>query len=138
MSSSQACNGLFSTYWLRCKMKRCTKCKKWKDKSEFSIQSSRKDGLRYWCKKCECEYMHNRYHEGRPSSRRYREYEEYHRLVNGVKQKRCSKCKQWKPESEFCKNRGSRDGLGVWCKKCASEATRKSHKRRLGEIDGRG
>ncbi|MCX5638913.1 MAG: hypothetical protein NTX52_14650 [Planctomycetota bacterium] len=110
-------------------MKRCTKCKKWKDESEFSIQHTRKDGLRYWCKKCECDYMHKRYHENRPSLRRYRSYEQCHRVVNGVKQKRCSKCKQWKPDDGFHRSRSSKDGLGVWCKKCAREAACKSRKR---------
>lgn len=34
------------------------------------------------------------------------------------KSKRCSKCKQWKPISEFHKRTASKDGLQSWCKQC--------------------
>ena len=37
-------------------MKTCTKCKVEKDESEFSKQTSRKDGLDYRCKSCLSEY----------------------------------------------------------------------------------
>lgn len=32
--------------------KQCTKCKKWKDKSEFNKDKNRNDGLFPWCKIC--------------------------------------------------------------------------------------
>ena len=112
-------------------MKRCSKCKKWKDESEFSKQPSRKDGLRCWCKKCECEYIHKYYRRDRKNVKKYRRYEEYHRVVNGVKQKKCTKCKRWKPEDEFYKNRKPKDGLAWRCKKCISGGNRKPRERRL-------
>ena len=40
----------------KAKMKTCTKCKVEKDESEFSKQTSRKDGLDYRCKSCLREY----------------------------------------------------------------------------------
>lgn len=115
----------------RDKMKQCTKCKKWKDHSEFSIERTGKDGLRSWCKKCRCEYMHKYYRRNRRSVTKYRSYEESHRLVDGVKEKRCSSCKKWRPESEFYKQRHTKDGLTVRCKKCADKATNLCRKRRL-------
>jgi len=54
-------------------------------------------------------------------------YEESHRVVGGVKEKRCSRCKRWKAGSEFHRVRTCRDGLATWCKECVS----KSQKQRL-------
>lgn len=36
--------------------------------------------------------------------------------------KRCSKCNEIKPESEFTKNKNRPDGLTVWCKSCNKKA----------------
>lgn len=47
----------------------------------------------------------------------YRKREGYRKQ----KSKRCSRCKQWKPISEFSKRKESKDGLQPWCKKCKSE-----------------
>ena len=110
-------------------MKRCSKCKKFKDESEFGKKPSRKDGLRSWCKKCDSEYASKYYRRGRGSVRKQRRYDEFHRVVDGVKQKRCNKCRQWKPEGEFHKRRKSKDGLRWQCKKCLNEATRKYYKK---------
>jgi len=57
-------------------------------------------------------------------------YEDTHRLVDGVNQKLCRKCKEWKPESEFHKNASCKDGLAVSCKTCKAEAAREYRKRR--------
>lgn len=35
--------------------------------------------------------------------------------------KKCTKCMEEKEESEFSKNKGERDGLNYWCKKCVRE-----------------
>ena len=43
---------------------------------------------------------------------------ERHRVVNGVRKKLCSKCRKWKVESQFYRNRHSKDGLAGWCSKC--------------------
>jgi len=112
------------------KMKQCTRCKRWKDESEFSRQSRSKDGLRYWCKKCESEYERKRYRKVRKVVKEYYRYEESHRIVDGVKQKRCRRCRRWKAESEFYKTRRHKDGLAVWCKECSNKATNKARKKR--------
>ena len=93
-------------------MKQCTKCNKLKSKSEFSKNSNNKDGLKYWCKKCDREYKRRYYRKNRGPVKRYFRYEETHRTVDGVKQKRCTKCKKWKDESKFGKDRYGKDGLG--------------------------
>ena len=35
--------------------------------------------------------------------------------------KRCSKCGEVKPLSEFTKDKGNRDGLDYWCRACKSK-----------------
>ncbi len=108
-------------------MKRCRKCKKWKDKSEFGKNLAHKDGLQPLCKKCQREYARNYY----GFSKRYLYYEERHRVVEGVKEKRCNKCRKWKAESEFYRIRCHKDGLAALCKQCADKATNKVRRRRL-------
>ncbi len=111
--------------------KKCTKCKKWKAQSRFSKNRRNKDGSTYWCKKCEAEYSRERYRKNRKSLKEYYTYEQRHRLADGVKQKRCSKCKKWRAESEFYKRRRHKDGLAMWCKECADKATNECRRRRL-------
>ena len=112
-------------------MKRCSKCKKQKDESEFNKNRSRKDGLSVWCKKCKREYGRKHYLENSKPLKRNLRYEESHRVGDGVKQKRCRRCKRWKAESDFYKKRKHNDGLAVWCKVCADKATKKARKKRL-------
>jgi hypothetical protein len=52
-------------------------------------------------------------------------YEDCHRVVNGVEEKLCRKCRKWKGESQFCRNRSSKDGLLGWCRRCLSTVRRK-------------
>ncbi len=112
------------------KQKRCTKCKKWKDENKFGKDRSHKDGLRYCCKDCVRADNRERYKKEGKGLKTYYRYEECHRVVDGVKQKRCRRCKSWKTESEFYKNRSCKDGLQFRCKACANKATNKSHKKR--------
>jgi len=112
------------------KMKQCTKCKKRKDESEFSKNRKNKDGLRFWCKKCEREYKRRYYRKNREAMKKYLRYEARHRIVNRVKQKRCSRCKKWKAEREFYKDRLRKDGLKFLCKECSKKANRNSRKKR--------
>ena len=58
------------------------------------------------------------------SHRGGRKYDDLHRVVDGVKQKLCRKCNEWKPESEFHKNASCKDGLAGSCKVCKARAAR--------------
>jgi len=113
------------------KQKRCTKCKRWKGESKFGKDRYRKDGLSYLCKDCLRAHMRERYKKEGKGLKQYYRYEECHRVVDGVKQKRCRRCKRWKAESDFYKARSNKDGLAVWCKECANKATNKARKKRL-------
>ncbi len=112
-------------------MKRCPKCKKRKDESKFGKSPKSKDGLAYWCRDCEAEYARKRYRENRGTVKKYIRYEERHRVVDVVREKRCSSCRKWKAESMFYKNQTCKDGLSESCKECANKATNKARKKRL-------
>jgi hypothetical protein len=62
-------------------------------------------------------------------------HDDLHRVVDGVKQKLCRKCEEWKPESEFHKNHSSKDGLAGSCKTCKANAAREYRKRRKAAQD---
>jgi protein-arginine kinase activator protein McsA len=112
-------------------MKRCSKCKKQKDESEFTKAHKNKDGLGYVCKDCVRAYTRERYEQKTGSVKIYNNYKELHRFAGEVKQKRCGRCKKWKAESDFYKRRRNKDGLAVWCKGCANKATNSARKKRL-------
>ena len=112
------------------KQKLCTKCKKWKSETQYHKQSRTNDRLRSWCKDCEWEYQRERNRKMGKGLKTLRRYEEYHRVVGGVKQKKCTKCKRWKTEIEFYKTKRNKDGLQFTCKACSDKATNKSRKKR--------
>jgi myosin heavy subunit len=64
------------------------------------------------------------------TAKRSKTYEQRHRTLDGVRQKLCRKCNEWKPESEFHKNSSSKDGLATSCKICKNNAARESRRRR--------
>jgi hypothetical protein len=45
--------------------------------------------------------------------------------VAQVEKKQCGKCRQFKPHSEFYKNKSTKDGLARWCKQCKKEYRQK-------------
>ncbi len=110
------------------KEKLCGKCRKWKGESQFYKCRSSKDGLQWTCKDCESKYVRKHYEQIKKAGREYLRYEDRHRVVKGIKQKLCSKCKRWKNESDFYKNRATKDGLDSRCKKCSYKPTGKSRK----------
>jgi hypothetical protein len=110
------------------KLKRCTKCRNWKELSEFCRDSARKDGLRIYCKSCNKTYALKRYEKIKKSIRDYLRYEDRHRVIRGLKEKLCSRCKQWKYYSDFHKNSRTKDGLSFRCKECKSKCTEHKQK----------
>lgn len=118
------------------KHKRCTKCQRWKEETEFCKDRARKDGLRIYCKGCNNAYVlkHSRRNRKGKKARVYLRFEDRHREIRGFKEKLCSHCKKWKYQSEFHKNSRSKDGLKLWCKECGSkdyERIRKTERRNL-------
>lgn len=56
--------------------------------------------------------------------------DERHRVVEGISEKLCRKCGQWKAEDEYHKHGSSRDGLANHCKQCRTEAARRRREKR--------
>jgi hypothetical protein len=70
--------------------------------------------------------------EGKPVGKGDK-YDDIHRVADGVKQKLCRKCKEWKQESEFHKNASCKDGLAGMCKVCKAKAARQYRERQRAE-----
>ncbi len=111
------------------KQKLCRKCNRWKNESVFYKNRSEKDGLHDQCKKCSCRAAGKSYERKRKGVRKNLRYEDRHRVVKGIKQKFCHKCKRWENESDFYKNRATKDGLDSRCKTCSYKPTGKSRKK---------
>lgn len=58
------------------------------------------------------------------------DYEKRHRMVDGVNEKLCGKCGQWKTEDQYPRHASSRDGLANRCKQCRADAVRKRRQKR--------
>ncbi|MFH1716819.1 MAG: hypothetical protein ABIF19_05670 [Planctomycetota bacterium] len=109
------------------KQKRCTKCMKWKQEREFGVDRAKRDGLNIRCRDCDRAYgraLRRKYRKGK-KVRVYLRFEERHRIVRGVKQKLCYRCKEWKDQSHYYRNRGLKDGLSLSCKDCEKRNARK-------------
>lgn len=128
--------------------KRCSRCKKEKDRSEFYSNKAHKDKLHHYCKKCHKE-INKRDYENNPEKlkarikkwqknnpakareskikseqkNRRKHTDEYYQNLSGTK--RCSKCKEIKDVKEFTKDRANKDGLDDHCKECCKEHNRK-------------
>ena len=112
------------------KQKRCRRCKKWKDESEFGKHRTSKDGLSIRCRDCDRAYDRERYRKDMKSVKDRLRYEQRHRIVAGVKQRLCCRCKKWKDENQYCRSRRSKDELQWQCKECESEYARKYYRQK--------
>lgn len=87
--------------------KKCSCCKQWKDLDCFYNNKNNKDGKAQICKYCQ---------EARKAGK-LPAYVPQWKIRNEKGQKQCTKCKQWKYETEFSKG-NSPDGLNTICKLC--------------------
>jgi len=107
----------------------CRECNRWNNESEFYRKRSKKDGLDGRCKNCSSKASGKSYEWKRKGARKYLRYEDRHRIVNGVREKLCTKCRRWKKESDFYKSRSSKGGLRGRCRKCLCKAAGISRKK---------
>ena len=95
--------------------KQCSICKQWKNEDEFNKDKAKKDGLNSACKICSqqrARKLNEKYYRTESSNTAQA------LIRNEQGQKQCSKCKQWKDESEFNKCISNPDGLNYVCKIC--------------------
>lgn len=99
--------------------KKCYKCGKIKDDSEFYKNKAKKDGLDGQCKKCKNSYNGLRDFKIKEmwKNKNPRDYKE---------KKQCPSCGKVKSGSEFYINRFHKDGLSSLCKECC----RKNYKKK--------
>ena len=96
------------------KTKFCNKCKQEKDKTEFNRNKREKDGLNWWCKSCQKEYI-------KPILELQRKETLIKEKIKSEKTtKICRKCKKEKDKTEF-QNRLTIDGFDYICKSCHKE-----------------
>lgn len=105
-------------------MKKCSKCKVEKDRSEFGKNSTQKDGLHHYCKYChnltawkaknptkdEAEYKPQPFRRSRPPDKPGLKY--------------CNKCQIHKPYGDFNKHCATKDGLRSECRECSKMSHR--------------
>lgn len=89
--------------------KQCTRCKQSKTAENYVQCSATKDRLHYWCKSCFREVADRR-----------REIRKERALVepDPSKKRQCARCKTMKPETEFARERITKNGFDFTCKDC--------------------
>lgn len=93
--------------------KRCSRCSCIKSIGEFRSHLTSPDRRSYWCKSCHAEYA---------VDRRISFIAKHSKAPPVVNEKRCSKCREIKPGTEFGIVLGSIDGLNPICFSCNSMA----------------
>jgi hypothetical protein len=96
-------------------MKYCPKCKTQKETSFFAKNPCKKDGLSGYCKECQ-----------KASNRISRKKNQLRETVLVPLTKICYRCNTEKAAPDFYENKGNRDGLSNFCKKCTKEGSKKN------------
>lgn len=104
----------------------CPKCQQYLSRNEFYRNSAQADGLAPYCKACWREFSQMRYNRLMEEKRRAQE-----------DTKRCSRCKEIKPVSEFYKSDQWIDGLHVYCKKCVLAYQKAAREAKLAQSPGK-
>lgn len=106
--------------------KTCSKCQIYKTSVHFSRRTDSSDGLKASCKMCDKSLLKARAIRFAVKSAEEKTNEKKVHYPNG---KFCTKCVQTKNIGEFNELKSSTGGLSSLCKKCASEATKKSSRK---------
>ena len=104
----------------------CPKCRQYLSRDEFYRNAAQSDGLAPYCKACWREFSRVRYS---------RLMEDKHRAQEDTK--RCSRCQEIKPVSDFYKNDGWIDGLHPYCKTCVLAYQKAARESKLAKFPGK-
>lgn len=103
--------------------KRCSKCREYRDvATEYHRERGKKFGVRSQCRLCRCEVRQSLAVPRRSSGSARSRHQPL--LVVGNK-KRCSKCRQYKPLTEYYKSVRASRGVMSACKECERKTDRK-------------
>src|SRR5690606_32730721 len=97
-------------------MKRCSRCKQEKPRTEFGEDRRAKDRLRSECR--ECKRAYDREYKRKNAARNPDE-------IPVPAEKKCPKCGITRPLSEWSRSQVSPDGLQGYCKLCQSAESAK-------------
>lgn len=141
--------------------KQCTFCEKIKEKYNFVVDTSKKDGLTYECKECRYEQNKKRKEEIRRENpnigklkcetcQEFQDLKMFYKMIDNkyyVKEcktcycekhgesKQCFTCKEIKVLSEYDKTAANVDGLACYCKTCRKEKRDKEKDERKSKED---
>ena len=111
-------------------LKFCPGCGMEKPCDEFGRNASRPDGLAYYCRICFAEKSRASYRRRREARGQTVDTRRPAEVSPGLR--RCPRCEEVKPESEFPRNRSTKSGFAAYCKPCHNEVTRHSIKKNHG------
>lgn len=106
--------------------KYCKKCDTTKSVSEFHKDATKKDGLNIYCRQCRSQASKERYEKNKE---RLKKDATAWREKNPDYLKKCMRCLENKPKSEFHKDPSSKDGLNICCRQCRKEYYEKNKER---------
>jgi hypothetical protein len=95
--------------------KKCTKCAKFKELTEFCLKAGEKNGYNRQCKQCAALYQKNRNASKAKPKRPHKDG-----------QKVCAGCNETKDYSAFPRSRSSSDGYVHKCKACYTTTRKKT------------
>lgn len=99
----------------------CARCERLMPRNSFAKAKGKTDGLGSYCRDCRREYRHNHYLLSKePDNAEARAYFERHLRsdLSMRTQKRCGRCDEEKPVSEFNRMRSAADGRQAYCRQC--------------------
>lgn len=106
--------------------KYCKKCDTTKPVSEFHKDARSKDGLNIYCRPCKSQVSKESYEKNKD---RRKENIAAWQEKNPDYMKKCTRCLENKPKSEFHKDPSSKDGLNICCRQCRKEYYEKNKER---------
>lgn len=107
--------------------KRCPRCDRELERSDFDRNSAARDGLQSWCRSCRATIERRRPRKLAP------------RPSTGPDEKWCRRCERVKPRSAFGVHAKTNDGLQSYCRECFAAIYRqkridKGHKVRPADV----
>lgn len=89
----------------------CVECNQWKVETDFIAQGKVKKFLGLKCSQCRNKVKKQRLVIPKVP----------HQIIDGIENKHCPSCNEWKPISRFSIDKSRYDGLNIRCKRCMAD-----------------